>query len=127
MISKAMPNPTAVPPPGTAVEAVLDRAAIDVLYDDLGAEIVNEILLTAVADIERHGTKLLSLTDAEPDPVKRAAHALAGVGAAVGAIELTALARQIERACAIDGDRLAMRAALQRTAEQLRTVVAARS
>ncbi|MEK0084380.1 Hpt domain-containing protein [Benzoatithermus flavus] len=106
-------------------DEVLDRAVVDVLYDDLGTEVVNGILLTAVADIERHGTKLLGLTDAEPEAIRRSAHVLAGVSAAIGAVELTALARQMERTCAVDHGREALQAALRRITSELTAVVTA--
>lgn len=121
MISSSLPHEPGTSPP----DGALDRAAIATLYEDLGAEIVNEILLTAVGDIERHGGALLGCADGEPEGIRRSAHALAGVSAAIGAVELTALARKVERACAIGGEREALQAALGRAATELAAVAAA--
>jgi signal transduction histidine kinase/HPt (histidine-containing phosphotransfer) domain-containing protein len=111
---------------GGAGDETLDRAAIELLYDDLGDEVVNDILLTAVADLERHGRALLACTEAEPHAIERSAHALAGISASVGAVALASLARRVEQVRALSGDRAALQAALERACAALTAVVAAR-
>ena len=110
---------------GTPPAPVLDPVAVAGLYEHLDAAVVAEILTTAVADMRKYGAAVLAASPADPEKVKRPAHALAGVSASVGAVELAALARRVEEeASAVGVHREALGAALGRASEQLTAVIA---
>jgi hypothetical protein len=105
--------------------AALDPATIGGLLEHLDAAVVGEVLSAAVGDMRNYGGALLAAGDAEE--TRRSAHALAGVSASVGAVELAALAARIEEASAVGPYRGAVRRALRRAVGELTAVVARHS
>jgi hypothetical protein len=102
--------------------AALDPATVGGLLEHLDAAVVGEVLTAAITDIRHYGGALLAAGGAEE--TRRSAHALAGVSASVGAVELAALATRIEEASALGTRRSAVRRALGRAVDELAAVVA---
>jgi Hpt domain len=102
--------------------AALDPATVGGLLEHLDAAVVGEVLTAAITDIRNYGGALLAAGDAEE--TRRSAHALAGVSASVGAVELAALATRIEEASTLGAHRGAVHRALGRAVDELMAVVA---
>jgi Hpt domain len=109
----------------SAGSAALDPATVAGLLEHLDAAVVGQVLMAAVTDIRTYGRALLAAGDAEE--TRRSAHALAGVSASVGAVELAALATRVEEASALGLHRAAVRRALGRAVDELTAVVARHS
>ena len=84
----------------TIQENTLDPARVEVLHDVLGDEGLSLLLAQASADIASQVTMTLGIASGSDTPaLGRQAHALAGVAMNIGAVELAAAARSLERLC----------------------------
>jgi hypothetical protein len=108
-----------------AGRAALDPATVGGLLEHLDATVVGEVLTAAITDMRNYGGALLAAGDAEE--TRRSAHALAGVSASVGAVELAALAARVEEGSSLAPHRDAVRRALGRAVDELMAVVARHS